>query len=328
MRSVHAIRSLALVLGLIGGERQAVHAQGDGPRSFLLAPKSVWGLNAKWLNLHQNIAPGNILVPGADIAVDVFPITFFHTFSIKGRFAQAYVMVNPGSGTASATGLPAELPLPTTSLNASGLSDGFVAFKLGLMGAPALSAVAFAQSPMRFSLFGDVRYWYTGTYDSGKLFNLGTGRPTLQLSTPMAIPLNKNRAHATWLEVVPTLQIYAKNNDPSRGSGAQEVTQAPLFVLENHVSRNLTPKLWVVGNLRFQQGGRTSADGVDDDNNLSILGGGLGGGYQILPFLAMSADYGTILTGDNGAKSDLLRVTATLVYISKKKLGSAPQPGS
>ncbi|MBK9288724.1 MAG: hypothetical protein IPN38_13805 [Flavobacteriales bacterium] len=68
---------------------------------------------------------------------------------------------------------------------------------------------------MRFSLFGDVRYWYTGTYDSGKLFNLGTGRPTLQLSTPMAIPLNKNRAHATWLEVVPTLQIHAKNNDPS-----------------------------------------------------------------------------------------------------------------
>jgi hypothetical protein len=320
-KRMHLLRSIALItcVILLGG---SARAQGDGPRAFLLAPKSVWGINAKWLNLEQNIAPGNILVPGADIKVDVFPTTVFHTFSIKGHFAQAYVMVNPGSGTASAKGVPEILPLPTTTLNASGFSDGLVAFKMGLKGAPALNAVEFAKSPMRFSLFADVRVWYSGSYESKKLFNLGTNRLTYHLSAPMASPLNKNRARATWLEVVPTVQFFGANTDPARSSTAQETTQAPLFIIENHLSRNLTPKLWVVANLRFQQGGRTSADGVEDDNNQSILGGGFGGGYQALPFLGLSADYGSIISGDNGATSNMIRVALTFVYISKKKLGT------
>ncbi|MGL6268773.1 MAG: hypothetical protein ACRC2O_12655, partial [Chitinophagaceae bacterium] len=76
----------------------SVFAQGDGPRSYLLAPKGVTGINAKWLNLSQNLIPaGTALIPGAEIKVDVFPVTLFHTFSLGGRFAQVIGMVNPGS---------------------------------------------------------------------------------------------------------------------------------------------------------------------------------------------------------------------------------------
>jgi hypothetical protein len=300
-----------------------VLSQGDGPRAFLLAPKGVWGVNAKWLNLNQNIMPANILVPGADISVNVFPVTLFHTFSIKGRYSQVYFMFNPGRGTATATSIPPELPIPPgTSLNASGFADGFAGFKFGLIGATAINVLEFAKSPMQFSLLSEARVWYSGSYESSKLFNLGSNRLTFQFSAPMAIPLNKNRAKATWLEVVPSIEFFTKNSEPSRGNSADEVKQAPLLIIENHLSHNFTPKLWAVANLRYQYGGETSADGVKDDNTMSILGGGIGGGYQVLPFLGLAADYGTILKGDNGAKSEMFRLSVVFSYINMKKAKS------
>ncbi len=304
----------------------SIFAQGDGPRAYLLAPKNVSGISAKWLSMNQNIIPaGSALVPGADIDVDVFPIGLFHTFSIGGRIAQVIAVVTPGSATASATKVPPSFPFPKTSLDASGFSDGFVGFKLGLFGAPALNAVEFAKAPMRFSVFGEARYWYSGSYESSKLFNLGTNRGTFQFLVPMAIPLNNNRAHATWLEIAPSISFFGANNDPSRNpvpgsTQVEKVTQAPLFIIENHLSHNFTPKFWVVGNLRFQQGGQTSADGVKDDNTMSILGGGAGLGYQLLPFLGAYADYGGIITGDNNAKSNMFRLSVTFTYLNKKKL--------
>ena len=216
--------------------------QGLGARSYLLAPKDVWGVNGKWLNMNQNIMPaGNIFIPGADISVNVFPTTLFHTFSLGGQFAQAYVMINPGSATATALGVPGVLP--TDKLEASGFSDGFVGLKIGLKNAPALSVKEFAESEMKFSVFGNLLVWYSGSYDEKKIFNLGTNRLAFDIGLPMAIPLNKNRARATWLEVAPSVQIYTNNNAPARGGGSDQVKQAPLLILENHLTHNFTPKL-------------------------------------------------------------------------------------
>lgn len=315
------------ILLLVSFFSQSIFGQGDGPRAFLLAPKGVTGVNVKWLNLDQNIIPaGTALIPGADIHVNVFPITVFHTFSIAGHFAQAYAMVNPGSATARAKIGPPIGPIPVNELNATGLSDGFVAFKVGLKGAPALNLFEFAKSPMRFSIFADARLWYSGTYSAGKLFNLGTNRMTFQLGLPMAIPLNQNRKRATWLEVAPSIQIYGANNDPSRSSSASKVEQSPLFVLENHLSRNFSPKFWGVANLRFQYGGQTSADDVKDDNIMSIMGAGIGMGYQLLPPLGIAADYGGIVFGDNQARSKMLRLSVVFTYANIKKLKAQTKP--
>ncbi len=298
-----------------------LHAQGDGPRAYLLAPKGVTGLNAKWLNLDQNLIPaGNALIPGAEIHVDVFPIILFHTLSIGNHIAQAYVMMNPGTATAKAMTGPPIGPVPVNELSANGFSDGMVGFKIGLKGAPAMNVKEFAASPMRFSIFADVRLWYSGTYSSDELFNLGTNRFTFQFGLPMAIPLNKNRARATWLEVAPSLQIFGDNNDPARTSSADKVEQTPLFIVENHLSHNFTPKLWAAANLRFQYGGETSADDVKDDNKITILGGGLGVGYQVLPPLGIAADYGGVFLSANDAKGTMFRLSIIFTYANLKKL--------
>lgn len=314
---------LVFIIALISSA--SVFAQGDGPRSFVLLPKGVWAVNARWMNMNQNINPtGTILVPKSEVNIDVFPITLYHTFSLANRFAQLSVMVNPGSVSGSALNVPPVIPLPTTTVSADGLSDGFIAFKMGLAGAPALDVVSYMKSPMQFSLFADLRYWYSGTYDENKALNLGTNRPTYQIGLPMAIPLNHNMKRATWLEISPSIMMFGDNNEPSLGTRADKIEQAPLFSLENHLSHNFTPKFWAFANLLYRLGGRTTTDGVENDNKQNILGGGLGVGYQFLPFLGAYADYGTILSGGpNNANSDMIRIALNFTYVNTKKLKPA-----
>jgi len=96
---------------------QSLMAQGDGPRSFMLLPKGVTGVNVRWLGMNQNLNPtGTILIPESEVKINVFPITAFHTFSLAGRFAQVYLMVNPGNVTASAKKVPPVFPLPAYQL--------------------------------------------------------------------------------------------------------------------------------------------------------------------------------------------------------------------
>jgi hypothetical protein len=295
-------------------------AQGDGPRTYLLAPKGVTGLNIKWLNLDQNITPQNIFSPDASVGVNVFPVTLFHTFAIKGVYTQAYIMVNPGSVNATATNTPPVLPIPDgIKLTADGFSDGFAALRVGLKGAPGLRVSAFLEEKMRFSLFADVRYWYSGTYDSKKLLNLGSNRSTLQFSFPMAIPLNQNRGRATWIELSPSVELFTENTNPSRGTGAKTISQKPLYILESHLSHNFNKKFWSSVSLRYLQGGETEADGTADDNEIRILGAAVGFGYQMLPYLGLNADYGQILYGYNGAQSDMLRIALVVSYANMKK---------
>ncbi len=295
-------------------------SQGDGPHAYMLIPKGVTGINAKWLNLNQNIITPNIFVPGADIAVDVFPVTLFHTFSLGGRYAQAYFMVNPGSFTAKATSIPPVIPMPLgTQIKADGFSDGFAGFRVGLAGAPALNVSSFLEEKMQFSLFADARFWYSGTYDATNFVNLGTNRNTFEFSLPMAIPLNKNRARATWLEVSPAIEFFTANNNPSKGNTAKKITQAPLLIIENHLSHNFNKKFWGSVSLRYSQGGATTADDKKQDNQTRMLGTAAGLGYQLLPFLGINADYGTIIYGYNGAQSDMLRVAMTFTYANMKK---------
>lgn len=305
-----------LFIGII---TPSTFAQGDGPRAHLFSPTGVWAINIKYLNLNQNLLPsGNILVKDADITVNIFPTTFVHTFGIGGNFARVFFMVNPGSLEATIDANPLDLE---ESLQAGGFSDGYVAFEYGFIGAPALNAIEFSKHQPQFSLNGIFKYWYSGSYNSSKLLNLGTNRSAFEIGTTMAIPFHKDVSqNATWLEIMPTVQIYTNNNDPARSNSANQIKQDPLFILENHLTHNFTKKLWAGIDLRYQYGGTTTADGISDDNLINIVGGGLNVGYQISAPLSIFAGYDTILYGDNDAKSNMFRVSLVFAYINLKKL--------
>ncbi len=310
-----------VIISLIIINNSGALAQGDGPRSFLLAPTGLWGIDAKWLNLEQNIVPaGNFFIPGANIKVNVFPVTAFHTFSIEGRFALIFAMINPGSSKGSVNFTDQGMGEPT--YNTSGLADGFVGFKIGLVGAPALNVMEFSKKEPAFSMIGSFRLWYSGTYDASNLISMGTNRWTFEFGLPMSMPFGNDQKFPFWLETVPAIEFYTTNSDPAIVSfGASETRQKPLFTWENHLTKNLTPLFWVGVSFRYQYGGASIVDdSVNLDSKINILGVAATLGYQALPYLGFKASYGDVIWGYNGADSRMFRLNAVFTYADLENL--------
>ncbi len=97
--------------------------------------------------------------------------------------------------------------------------------------------------------------------------------------------------------------------------------QSTLFTFENHLSHNFSTKFWAGVTLRYQYGGTVELDDVkNDETTINMLGSGATVGYQVLPMLGLSAGYGLVLAGDDGANSNMLRIGAVLTYVNMKKL--------
>lgn len=302
-----------------------VNAQGDGPRAWMLGPVNLFGIDAKWINLDQNIVPsGSIFIPEADLTVNVFPTTILYTFSLGGRYAMLQANITPGNFTGTADlskyGLSAN-----QSLSNSGLADGFFSFRMGIIGAPALSIGQFLKKKPGFSMMGMLRVWYPGTYESTvslsdptNLINMGTNRWTFEVGLPMAVPFGGNTKMPFWWETVPSVEFYTTNTDPSITSfGAKETSQQAVFSWENHITKNFTPKFWAGIDFRLQFGGANIVDdSVKSDTEFNIFGAGVSLGYQILPFLGLKGSYGDIIWGYNGAESRMFRLGATFTYVN------------
>ena len=83
---------------------------------------------------------------------------------------------------------------------------------------------------------------------------------------------------------------------------------------ENHVTHNFTPKFWGGVDLRWQVGGETATDGIDDDNLTNILGGGVSLGYQFTRPLGSYGSYGAVLAKKGDAKEQMFRYMLTYSF--------------
>lgn len=294
-------------------------AQGDGPRNLLWSPKGTFAFLPKWMSMNQNITPGNVLIKNADLHIDAFPLTLVYNFGLANRYAQ--VMLNAVPGSVSGSLVASQPNFPAPHLSSSGFADGFIGFKLGLINQPALNVIEYSQYQKKtFSMMLYTRLWYSGTYDNAKLLNLGSNRLTFEVGFPIDIWLSKNPKRPTWLEIYPAIHMYTPNNDPSLIAMANKSQQHALYSLENHLSHNFTDKFWASADLRYQYGGDVEVDGVDQENKMNILGGGVTAGYQVMKMLGLNMSYGGIIAGDNGAQSNMFRITAVLSYANLKKL--------
>lgn len=297
----------------------SVSAQGDGARNLLWSPKGTFAFLPKWMGMNQNITPGNVLIKDADLHIDAFPLTLVYNFGLANRYAQ--VMLNAVPGDVSGTLTTSQPGLPAPHLSSSGFADGFIGFKLGLVNQPALNVIEYSQYQKKtFSMMLYTRLWYSGSYDSNKPLNLGTNRFTFEIGFPIDIWLSKDPKRPTWLEIYPSIHMYTPNNDPLFISMANKTQQHALYTIENHLSHNFTDKFWASADLRYQYGGDVEVDGIDQDNKQNILGGGVTAGYQVIKMLGINASYGGIIAGDNGAQSNMIRITAVLSYANLKKL--------
>jgi hypothetical protein len=177
--------------------------------------------------------------------------------------------------------------LPYRSLNANsdvfqasnqGISDIGLLWQVNLFGAPALTKEQFrSYVPQPFASFHLFIGTPLGAYDPTNPLNPSANRwtflPTLNYSyTP-------DRGW-TWLETYVSAKLFTPNDD-YRVGGASSLTQKPLFLVEEHASRNLTPALWVSADAYYNVGGETSINGIEQGNAADTLRLGVGMGLGL-----------------------------------------------
>ncbi len=287
---------------------QPAEAQGDGPRSQLLAPVRGNVFAPTYLDLSSNFNfAQDILIKDADISSEVGVATYIHYFAIGGRFAQLWINPIWGSVGGTIEADPRSINVPSVS----GFADPYLAMRIGLVGAPALKVADFVKHRQGFQLHALLgAYVPVGDYDSRRPLNLGTNRWAVRLGAPMVVPFGKP-GNMTYLEIVPSVNFYTDNKDPF---GADRREQDPLFMLESHLSHDFSPKFWGSIDLRYQNGGETTTDGIPDDNRIGQLGGGLSLGYWFSHSLGLQASYGEILAKNDDSEGSMLRVRLTWVF--------------
>ena len=314
-RPVGALRVSLLFLSSVA----PAAAQGDGPRVYTPAPAGINALSLTFMGLSSNFNfAQSILIEDADIDSDVWALSYTRFFSLGGRLAQLWVTGIAGSVNGGGTVGPDPPPIlpfpPGTELDiptVSGWADPYVALRVGLMGAPALGLEEFMRTPQEFQLYALLGASIpVGDYSSADPLNLGTNRWAFRLGAPMVIPLASPESR-TSLEIVPSLYIYTDNDDPFRADLRE---QAPLFVVESHLTRNFTDRLWAGLDLRYQTGGGTTTDGVSDENRIGSLGGGPVVVFQIAPFFQLFGSYGAIFAENDGSNGEMWRFRASLLF--------------
>ena len=283
-----------------------VLAQGEGARVYLHAPTGINAVSLTYMDMSANINfAGDIVVPGVDIGSNVYALNYNKFFTLGGHFAEVWATGIFGTIDPAVISDSGAILL---SPKVSGLADPYFALRVGLIGTPALSPAEFAKYAPEFQVYALAGVTLpVGEYDSSQPLNLGTNRWSLRLGVPIVMPFGRT----TFLEVVPSLYFYGKNDDVF-GGGSRD--QAPLFVVETHLTHNFTPKFWAGLDLRYQTGGETETNGVEDDNKFGQIGGGATAGFQFNRSLSAWVSYGEIFGGIDDVNGEMLRFRFIAVF--------------
>jgi hypothetical protein len=253
---LRAAQSALFLLTLLWGAPLA-HAQDDGARVYQLQPVGSRTFTAFVVVKRGNEAPEpGSFTPGVDTEANLSVFRYVETFDVAGRAFSPFVIVPVGE--VEATGSP----------RSSGFGDAQIGATLGLIGAPALRREAYDvfEPSVVVSLFGRV-FFPTGDYSGSQPVNLGSNRTAFQVGLPTTFAWGRSfrDPSLTTLEVFPTVTFYGDNTEPFAGS---QNSKAPLFTVEAHLTHNLSPRVWLSADMLYRDGGETSTDEVEDDNEM------------------------------------------------------------
>lgn len=262
MRQLAAVAAIASCL-MIGGANAE-----DGARAYFLLPTGTNDFELTTTIVHTEL--NGTVVDSATLTP-----SYRHTFDIMGD-AGTFLIGFPVGALSGTIHTPFG-DFPASTNPAPG--DFFIGGTLGIVGAPALSPMQYAQYQAGLQVSVSTRLFLpTGDYNSARPLNLGGNRWSLQTNLPISYVLGGSLVNPqlTTLEIMPSVQIFGDNPD-SPGSHAV-TSQAPLYGLEGHVTHNFSPMVWVSADAYGLLGGETTIGGVaQGDSQQSVsLGGTLG----------------------------------------------------
>ena len=308
-------------------------AQMYGPRQFWPAPMGTDVLTVAGIYTSSNsVVDTSIVYPNLNVDTVVLAPSYSRFFGIGGTLLQATVAVPYAWAdvkvSESRTGID-------RNPRRYGFADAYAHLTFGVLNAPALNPKQYAafmgrENPGVVIMALAGMFAPTGAYDTDRVVNIGTNRWTFRAGLPITARLSTSWApgKTTTVEVLPTLDLFTPNNNPSQPEFDVQVrglpvgraltrllpkpsqtSQDPLAALEMHLTHDLSKTLWVSLDSYSKVGGGTAADGVFNDNQQlwSALGGTIGGSPWPRARLAFTPG-GVVARNDNSPNGWLLRL--------------------
>jgi hypothetical protein len=281
----------------------------DGARAYHLRPEGSSDISLTMTMLHGE-GTVELLGEASELDVNVVSPAYRHTFDLMGN-AGVFLIGMPVGG----------LNFTTTSgvIDAdTGLSHGdlFIGGVWGLVGSPSLSLMEYVQHKPGFQASVAARLFLpTGDYDASRSASLGLNRWSLQASLPISYVLGDTMIdpELTTFEIRPLVHIFGDNEDPF--GGADVVSQAPIFGVEGHITRNFGNSLWAGIDGYYEIGGETTADGVAQGDELETLAFGATLGLVLSPELAMRLSYRQLVYSNvTDASGHTVEVSAAYLF--------------
>ena len=181
-------------------------------------------------------------------------IGYGRTFGLGGRLAQAAIGLPYSVGRLEGLYLG-----EFARARRSGLRDPALRFAVNLVGAPAMGLREFASFKRKTILgFSISAVGPFGQYNPAALINIGTNRWSFKPE------LGLSHAVGKW-----TLDFYAGAwffTPNSNFSNGKRRTQDPIGSFQFHVLRTLRPRMWVSLDVNYYTGGRTSVNGIPNND--------------------------------------------------------------
>lgn len=238
-----------VLVALLGSVPAA--AQELEPRAYSASP-----IGANFVLIGVGRSSGDVIfdptVPVTDVHADINAATagLGRTFNLGGHLALVTAALPYVWGEIS--GRVAE---QAQSITRSGVGDTRVKLSVNLRGVPALRPADFVKAAPRTNIGVSLTVaGPVGQYYADKLINVGTNRWAFKPEVGLSHPIGRwtlDLAAGTWL--------FAANDHFYRGSSIR--TQDPLFVLQTHVSYNLTRRAWAAVDATWYGGADVTVDG-------------------------------------------------------------------
>jgi len=242
----------ALTTALVG---TPAAAQSIEPRAYSAAPVGTNFVIFAYAEAHGAL-PVDPALPLSDIDLEVRSVIFAYARSLNlwGKSAKIDIIAPYGKLSGDAV-YQAE---PITR-RVSGLSDPAARLTILLHGAPAMTPAEFRNFRQDLLIGASVQLFIPiGQYDEERLLNLGTNRWAIKPE------LGVSKAWGRWtLEAAAGATFFTSN---THFFGDHKRTQKPIYSAQAHLIYNVAPGTWLAANLSWFGGGRTSIDGVDDQN--------------------------------------------------------------
>jgi hypothetical protein len=252
LRIVRCVVATALTVAAICAKGQDLE-----PRAYANAPVGLNFLIMGYSHIDGGVATDPAL-PIEDAQVEVHSTVFAYARSLDvfGKSAKFDVVLPYAwaSGSAKAMG-------QFRDREVSGFADPRFHFSVNLYGAPALSMEKFADYQQDTIVGASLEVTAPGgQYDADKILNIGTNR----WSFKPEIGISKRLGSLT-LEVAGGGRFYTAN-DNFLGGKIRE--QEPVYSVQGHLIYSFGYGIWAAVDGTFYTGGRTSVDGIKDNNQL------------------------------------------------------------